>query len=275
MSNIPVPPEVPHILDYYPAPMDKFKGIVSIPHSGETITDEFRPFLGNDQKALDQDLDYRVDELVDIDLLVANGISVTKSKIHRVTVDLNRSEDLAVFAWKKNSHGVEIVTKEINEKQREHFLLKYYYPYYELLKAQILELSKRSSDPVAFVDLHSMPSRPTAYHMKQNPNQKEDRPDFCVSNVSGKTCGQDYIDFVTTRMDDLNYLTTQNDPYFGGHVTRWVGENFNTNVIQIETNRSIYMDEQKQELFPDRVKKIREDLTPILLDLFAKFGTKN
>jgi len=92
------------IFRYYP-PQNGYIGIISIPHSGEVIPTEFLPYLTKDLRAIAEDVDTKVDHLVDIELLTQNGIAVLVSNIHRVCVDLNRAEDICVLNWKKNSQG--------------------------------------------------------------------------------------------------------------------------------------------------------------------------
>jgi N-formylglutamate deformylase len=260
------------IFNFYPAEK-KFIGILSIPHSGELIPDEFESYLVNDTKARMQDVDYRVNELVDISELQKNGIAVMVSNIHRVCVDLNRSPDQCVLNWKSNSMGVQLVQKDPGSDENERLQLRYHKPYFTMLKSLIEELHNNQKK-VSFIDLHSMPSRPTEYHLKINPNQPMERPDFCVSDISGKSCVKEFIDYVCTELECFSSNVTQNDPYFGGHITRHVDSEFNyTNNVQIEIKRGIYMDEIEQKLHMDLVSKLRPKLTLALINVFKKFDT--
>lgn len=259
------------IFNLYP-PSKNFMGIVSIPHSGEIIPEEFGQYLTPDLKAKMQDVDYKVHELVDINKLQENGIAVIVSNIHRVCVDLNRAPEECVLNWKSNSMGVELVIKEPSQTEIELLRSKYYAPYYLMLKSLIenLHVSKKT---VSFIDLHSMPSTPTQYHLKINPNQKTQRPDFCVSDVNGKTCEKEFIDFTCSELKKFSSTVTQNDPYFGGHVTRHVDKEFPfTNNIQIEIKRGIYMDENTQSLISQKASILKENLTNALLKVFKNFN---
>ena len=65
----------------------------------------------------------------------------------------------------------------------------------------------------------------------------------------------------------------QNDPYFGGHVTRHIHATYqNINNIQIEINRKIYMDEAKRELNTSLVKELKLNLTNSLIKSFVHFS---
>ena len=259
------------IFDYYP-PKKKYIGAVSIPHSGEVIPEEFKEYLIDDIKALCQDVDTAVHKLIDIEQLNDVGIAVIKANIHRVCVDLNRPKETAALNWQKNSHGIEIVKKELDEKTRAFLTQKYYAPYYEMLKALINELQRAHKRP-SFIDLHSMPSSPTEYPLKINPNQEMDRPDFCVSDIEGKSCEKEFINFVCEKLSAHYSKVYQNNPYFGGHVTRHVDATFpDTNNIQIEIKRGIYLDEPKRTVDESLVNKLRPALTTSLIETFQRFA---
>lgn len=258
------------IFEVYSA-KNKFIGIVSIPHSGEIIPQEFTPYLTDDIKALMQDVDYRVHELIDIAKLNENGITVIKSNIIRTTIDLNRSKETCLLNWKQNSKGVQVVKHEPDDKQAQLLVESYYTPYYEMLKTLINELKKHHKI-ASFIDLHSMPSRATAYHMKYNPNQKVIRPSFCISDRTGKTCSAKYINFITTKLKKEYPTTSVNDPYFGGYITEFVNTIENVNNIQIEISREIYMDEGNQTLKLDLVSKLKPILTDALIEQFRAFS---
>src|SRR6476659_4622351 len=91
------------IFDYY-APMGtSFRGVLSIPHSGENIPGVFQSFLSGDEKAYKEDVDFKVNELVDIKALQDAGIAVIVAHVHRICVDLNRAENNCVLFWKDNT----------------------------------------------------------------------------------------------------------------------------------------------------------------------------
>ena len=137
----------------------------------------------------------------------------------------------------------------------------------------LIESLHESKETVSFIDLHSMPSTPTQYHLKINPDQKMQRPDFCVSDVNGKTCEKVFIDFTCDQLKTFSQNVTQNDPYFGGHVTRHVDAKFfYTNNIQIEIKRGIYMDENTQTLEHQKVESLKLNLTKSLVNVFKSFS---
>lgn len=263
-------PQKSPLFDYYAPIGTNYRGILSIPHSGETIPDSFTDFLSGDQIAYKEDVDFKVNELIDIEALQNAGIAVLVAHVHRICVDLNRAEDNCVLFWKNNTQGKKLVIKDPTPSEVKQFIETYHRPYFEILKASIRDLEKRKSGPVSMIDLHSMPSRPTEYHMKQNPLQKTHRPDFCLSDRKGLTCIPEFIHFFKDAFTEKGVTASLNDPYVGGYVTEFVNK-FRTNNIQIEINRSLYMDENTKELIPSKVLILKKYLSEILIAGFEKF----
>ena len=265
-------PQKSPIFDYFAPLGSHYRGLLSIPHSGENIPDAFRPFLSGNEMAYKSDVDFKVNELVDIKKLQEAGIAVLVAHVHRICVDLNRAESNCILFWKENTQGEPLVIHEPTEHQIKTFIETYHRPYYELLKSAIQDLEKRKKNPVSMIDLHSMPSRPTEYHMKQNPNQKQTRPDFCLSDRKGKTCEPAFIKSFQDDLIQRKFDASLNDPYVGGYVTEYVDQ-FRTNNIQIEINRQIYMDEKTKLLIPEKVSALKPQLTDVLIRGFEQFDS--
>jgi N-formylglutamate amidohydrolase len=265
-------PQKSPLFDYFAPTNNSFRGILSIPHSGLLIPDEFRQYLCADERTYLEDVDYKVDELVDIPQLQSNGVGVFLAHIHRVCVDLNRSENQSVLFWKENTHGKKMVERLPDVEMTNHFIQTYHRPYFEILKAALLDLEKKKSKPVSMIDLHSMPSSPTAYHLKQNPQQANTRADFFLSDRKGLTCHADFINYFHQQFLKRNFKSALNDPYVGGYITEYVNQ-FRTNNIQIEINRSIYMDESLKDLIPHKSNELKNHLTEILISGFIQFDS--
>ncbi|MFZ4713601.1 MAG: N-formylglutamate amidohydrolase [Bacteriovoracaceae bacterium] len=243
------------------------KGVLSMPHSGEWIPDEFRPHLTMHQRDLDQDLDYRVNELVEIEKLCEMGIAVVVSHIHRTCVDINRSAQTAVFAWTENTQGTILVHTPPTASFIEKAIGRYHAPYFELLTGIIDEGSKNRTKPLPVIDLHSMPSCPTEYHLKKNPQQKIDRADFCLSDLRGTSCDSQYLKMAQDLFSQ-DHTVSVNDPYFGGYVTQFFHTFPALNALQIEINRKLYMDEQHIVMKLDQAALLKKFVTQNLLNIF-------
>ncbi|MBT4792465.1 MAG: N-formylglutamate amidohydrolase [Halobacteriovoraceae bacterium] len=261
------------IFDLYPA-KTKCIGILSIPHSGELLPDEFTEYLTPTREFLMRDVDFRVNELVNLEELQDAGITIIKSNIIRTAIDLNRPKDLSLLNWKSNSKGEKVVLQEPNTETAQLLIEKYYSPYYETLNAIIQSLHNSFSIP-SFIDLHSMPSVAEQYHLKMNPHQERQRPDFCISDIEGLSCEEDFIQNIGQELNQVYPAINYNNPYFGGHIT----EHYNSTVkplnnIQIEISRAIYMDEKSQTLIAEKVKLLNSVLTKALRNQFTNYAKK-
>ncbi len=248
------------------APSTKPIGLLSIPHGGEWIPEDFQEFLTADIRACLEDVDFKTHELVDKERLCQEGLFVIVSKVSRVAVDLNRSRDKSVLWWEQNTQGAALLQKVPSLAIRKELTQKYYDPYYTQLK-QVIQAAPRS---FPIIDLHSMPSWPTAYHLKRNPNQPPERPDFCLSDNFAKTCAPEYTQYLTDLLSSKNFQVQQNDPYMGGHLTSFMGS-LPTNTMQVEIKRKLYMDEKKKCLKQPEANQLKYVLTEALSQLFKKF----
>jgi N-formylglutamate amidohydrolase len=270
MFQTPTPTKTP-LFTFHPSLSERPVGLVSIPHSGEDVPAEFLPFLAQGLDVMREDVDFKVDELVDIPKLQAHGIGVLVAHVHRVCVDLNRDAQNSVLFWKENTKGVPLIKKLPSIEESTDFIARYHAPFFEIYTALLKELERMLPGPVPVVDLHSMPSAPTAYHMKQNPKQATHRADFCLSDQRGKTCAPAFIGHFARGLRDHGYEVAINDPYIGGYVTTFV-DRFRTNNIQIEINRGIYMDEGKKVLVPAKSDALKPHLTDVLIDGLSAFA---
>lgn len=260
------------IFRYYSPATCTCLGILSIPHSGEYIPEDFHAYLNMENpNALNEDVDYKVDKLIDIEKLRNQGIAILIAKIHRAAVDLNRPKEKSLLFWEKNTKGIPLKKASPDIEQSEELITKFYVPYYETLNEIFRDFTNQyPNKKIPFIDLHSMPARPTEYHLMANPNQKMERPDFCLSDLKGKSCEREYIQLVSDCLTRKGYSPACNDPYFGGYVIQYAHE-YPTNAIQIEINREIYMDKERRTLLGDKCPKVNADLTETLLETFEKF----
>ena len=258
------------LFTYHPPLTDQARALVSIPHSGEDVPAEFWPLLSADLATMREDVDFKVDALVDIEALQRAGVGVLVAHVHRVCVDLNRDEKNCILFWMQNTQGVTQVKERPAAGYEQELVDRYHRPFFEVYTSLLRDLERRTPGPVPVVDLHSMPSRPTAYHMKQNPHQQQTRAEFCISDQHGKTCDPAFIARFGELLRAQRYSVAVNDPYVGGFVTTFVNR-FRTNNIQIEINRGIYMDEASKMLDPQRALVVKAHLTRVLIDGFARF----
>jgi N-formylglutamate deformylase len=248
------------IYDFYLAKDPK--AIICMPHSGLKLPAEFNDFVVSNSKVLGCDVDFRVFDLIDKERLVSSGICLIIAKNIRTSIDLNRPRAIALLNWDKNTLGQQVVVNTPDQELAQDLLQKYYDPYFEKVKETIQQYSIEQG-----IDLHSMPSRPTNYHLKKNPDQVLTRPDFCLSDLDGKSCPKVWMRKAIKRFENRNYQVGYNDPYRGGQGTVFLNEQ-GLNAMQIEIKRELYMDETNQTLIETKVSKLKENLTEILLEIF-------
>lgn len=254
---------------YYHPAKGKLRGVLSVPHSGELLLNEARHLLTDKSHVLSCDVDYRVFDLIKLSELQQNGISIFVAKYHRYLVDLNRPRQKAFLNWKHTTKGDAIVIDWPQENFQEQVLSALYDPYYHAL---IAELKK---SPLPFLDLHSMPSEATEFHLKKNPHQEKQRPEFCISNqgsyltLEAPTASQEVMESLQKSLHSKNRLATLNDPYRGGHLMEAMAS-YATSSVQIEIRRNLYMDEAQVQLVESKIKPLSQDLTDVLLAYFIK-----
>lgn len=256
------------IYNYYP-PENQLIGLVSIPHSGEEIPNDFEEYLTKNEHALAEDVDLRVDHLIDIPSLQKAGIAVLVAKVHRCCLDLNRPPQTACLNWKNNTKGVLVVIQEPDVQTIVELTQRYHEPYYAKID-EILNQYSTAQRPLPIIDLHSMPSKATAHHLKNNPNQSQSRPDICVSDYNGTSCSHDYIQFITQFFSDRGLESKINDPYSGGYITQYLAPK-NCQNVQIEINRAIYMDEEHKWTLPLNMQRLVPLFSEMIMETFQRF----
>lgn len=114
-----------------------------------------------------------------------------------------------------------------------------YRPYHSALRYLI----RRTTGHFGFcllIDCHSMPS--TGLPMNIGMNSK--RIDVVLGDRAGLSCSGLLTDAVEGFLSNKGYRVIRNNPYTGGYTTEHYGDPANgIHAIQIEINRSIYMDE--------------------------------
>lgn len=218
--------------------------VISVPHSGLEFNN-YKKYFHNNVK-LEQDVDHYVNKLFDIDKI---NCSYIKSHLIRIVTDLNRKKETAFFHWKRNTLNEKII-KKYPEKED----LKYWDLYYDFL-------IKMSGKNKLLLDLHSMPSCATKFHLSKNPHQDIERPDICISDTNKNYKFTKIIaDIFRKKFKDVRI----NDPYFGGNISKQMCSKYKY-AIQIEINRKLYLDEKTKKMNNNL------DITDILNDIIENF----
>ncbi|MEE9315002.1 MAG: N-formylglutamate amidohydrolase [Rhizobiaceae bacterium] len=111
-----------------------------------------------------------------------------------------------------------------------------YRPYHQTLRS-LMAQSVARFDYAVLVDCHSMPSASVK-------GESHNYPDIIIGDRYGTSCNGEISRELMRRFSDLGYQVARNKPYAGGFITEHYGRPLKgLHAVQIEINRSIYIDE--------------------------------
>ncbi len=233
--------------------------VFSSPHSGADYPQSFleRTRLGPLQVRSSEDA--FVDELFrDVPLF---GAPLIAARVPRACVDLNRSPDdldpaliegaSRRFVSPRIAAGLGVIPRVVAEgraimdgkmplAEARRLLADYWYPYHERLGAQIAE-SRRIFGTAILFDCHSMPNDA----LISAPEVRGRRPDVVLGDRFGVSCDRWLIEGAAELFRTNGFLVSRNAPFAGGYITQAYGRpRQGVHALQIEINRSLYMDEK-------------------------------
>ena len=263
---------------------EKFPIIISLPHSGDNYYSEFINSSLLDKDELCRAEDSFVDEIWDFS--INEGYCYIKSTIPRIYVVLNRhpleldpylcSSDIPKFEQSKSlkvlsgigvipkvsNYGNDIYAEPLSRAEIRKRLISYYFPYHRALKYMIKRLKNKFND-VLVIDCHSMPSSDVP--------KKSTFVDINLGNNYGLSISENIFNLIRGNFEKLGFIVEENIPYSGGFITQFYGNpSDGIHVLQLEINRSIFMDEKlfkKNRNIELISKKIRKATKSILLKL--------
>jgi N-formylglutamate amidohydrolase len=256
--------------------------IFNSPHSGSVYPHDFLNASRIDLMALRRSEDSFMDEL--IGGLSARGFPTVRVNFPRSYVDVNREPyelDPRMFIGRLPSFantrsmrvagglgtiprvvgdGQEIYRERISVDDALARIEALYKPYHRALRRLINKVHQAFGVAI-LVDCHSMPSIGVS---RDEPR----RPDVVIGDRYGTSCAPLLPDMVEETMRALGYSTGRNKPYAGGFITEHYGNPASgLHTVQVELNRSIYMDERRRERGP-RFEQVGKDFG-LLADALA------
>ena len=237
--------------------------IISVPHCGTKFPKELKNRYKNRLQQQIDDTDWYVDKLYKFALKM--GITIIKARYSRWVIDLNRNPEssplyndgriITGLTPSSDFFGNNIYRKnkfipselEINRR-----LDAYYWPYYKKVES-LLEERKAKFGKVLLWDAHSIRAFvPTI--------REEKFPDMILGDNDEKTAHPKLIATALQNLSSSKYHVNHNDPFKGGHITRYFGnpEN-NIHALQLEMNKILYMD--NRELLYDKKRANQMQVT--------------
>ena len=136
-----------------------------------------------------------------------------------------------------------------------------YKPYHSALRG-LMDACIQEFGVAVLIDCHSMPSSPLF-------ETGSKRPDFVLGDRFSTSCNPELTRLVAEQLKNLGYVVAFNKPYAGGFITEHYGRpGEGRHALQIEVNRSLYMDENRYARSKD-FDALRRDITRLAEAMIA------
>jgi N-formylglutamate amidohydrolase len=252
-------------LDYRPPRRQSAPVVVASPHSGSVYPTSFLAQTAVPLAALRRAEDAFVDEL--FSAAPALGLPFLAARFPRSFVDANREPyelDPGMFEGplprslnhrttrvaaglgmipRVAASGEAIYRGRMPSNEIEQRLATCWRPYHTALSA-LVEETHRQFGSALLIDAHSMPSSASGV----GPRERDQRVDIVLGDNHGESCAPDLVDSAERWFTSNGLKVQRNQPYAGGFTTQRYGRpGLNRHALQVEINRSLYMNEQRHE----------------------------
>lgn len=259
--------------------------VLSSPHSGKLLPEEFLNNVKMSLEALRSNEDSFVDELV---LPASNqGIPLLAMNISRAFIDANRDKieiDPKMYYNHPEKNEVQNgircrvglgVVHRINAMRENIYdglldydevldRIKYIHETYHKRLQQLIDRSLKKFGFCFVLDCHSMPSKICSVM------QDNRAIDFCLGTLFDQSCPPEMSHFLKQALEDRNYKVSENCPYSGAFITfNYCQPRKNIYTMQLEMNRKLYMDENVHNKI-DSYQAFSNNLCSSI-EAFAKF----
>ena len=200
--------------------------LTSVTHSGATLLEACFPRSFVDVNRAANDLDQKLIEKLNIsssDPRTAAGLGV----VPRIV-----------------GEGLEIYQQKLSLQEVNSRLDTCYFPYHKQLQKLINQAIKNFGTAILF-DFHSMPHN----CLENKTSDKSSVPQIVIGDCFGSSCTPSFSEDVFDIFVSEGFSVIKNNPFSGGFITKHYGVSHqNIQAIQIEIDRSLYMDEQNLTL---------------------------
>jgi N-formylglutamate amidohydrolase len=236
--------------------------VFSSPHSGRKYPAALLEASALDAKTIRRSEDSFVDEL--FASAPSLGAPLICAEFPRVFCDVNRqafeldpdmySDRLPSYANSNTARvinglgtiarlvaeGLEIYRHKLQWSHAKERIERLYHPYHNALDT-LLHNTKDRFGFAILIDCHSMPSRLAADRQSASVCDA----DLVLGDRFGTSCTPFVVDYIEDALQRAGLSLVRNTPFAGGFCTEHYGRPINgIHAIQIEINRSLYMDER-------------------------------
>ena len=259
--------------------------VIASPHSGRNYLSSVKEQSILDPITLRSSEDAFVDELMDF--APALGIPLICSEIPRAFVDLNRARDeldpAIIEGIKPNrqnprvvsglgviprvvANGKEIYSEKLSKEAAIERLENFWDPYHSKL-AELLDRARQQFGYSILIDTHSMP-----HEAILNASSSFRTSQIVLGDRYGATCAPEIINDLIKLISKNGLRASRNIPFSGAYIVQKYGSpGLNRHAIQLEIDRSIYMDERKIQKL-EKFHKLKNKLQNIMRD-FSQIHT--
>jgi N-formylglutamate deformylase len=222
--------------------------MVSNPHSGAFIPPEIAQRMtpaGLEKR----DTDWHLSRLYDLPAI--ESAAMISANLSRYVVDLNRPLDgRALYPGQVSTDVCPRITfsdqpiylpgQEPGDREIANRIEHYWQPYHDQLREELERLIHQFGF-VVLLDVHSIAQRvPMLF--------EGNLPDFNFGTNHGRSCGAAFRSLIEEFAAGIDgYSHVINGRFVGGYITRHYGDLESVQAVQLELNRSTYMEEDSLE----------------------------
>ena len=262
-------------------PASLSSGVVfALPHSGRDYGVSFLQQSILDQISIRSSEDAFLDQLVDG--IEKYGVPKIIANAPRAFIDLNRSTDEldpALISGINNnirnpriisglgviprvvSHGKEIYRGKLSLEQAQSRIEYYWKPYHKDL-SNLLKRAQSIYGQSLLIDMHSMP-----HEAVSTQSSFISAPEIVVGDRFGMSSDPEFTNLIVSILKQHGFRVAKNTPFAGAFITKHHGKiKERTHAIQLEIDRSLYMDEER--ISPNSgFEKLKSQLFPALIQI--------
>ncbi|WP_370311160.1 N-formylglutamate amidohydrolase [Sagittula sp.] len=233
--------------------------VFASPHSGRDYPPSFLATTQLDERTIRSSEDAWVDRL--FDSAPELGAPLLRAGAPRAYVDLNRAVDeldpALIEGVRRSGHnprvasGLGVVPRvvaggraiyrgKLSRLEAERRLQQIWRPYHEKL-ASLLAQSHAIFGEAILIDCHSMPREALDGALRNG----VPRPEIVIGDRFGASSAADVVERVEAAFRAAGFVVARNTPFAGAYSTQAYGRPLrNQHAVQVEIDRSLYMDER-------------------------------